>query len=244
MSICPKVLYDNKKSNFVIYNNQKNKNAINYRYQGPRSGLTNVFTLNPFFGNYKIPQTELEKQLNNGTLPPLPTKGYLAKINACTTSQDSNRCIQLRRSLRNYNNSQGEIKKRRNNRLVNNKNPKRYNNNYPNLLFYFIKKNKNGSKIFKKMCKVNGTYQCKGRIIVPKNMSLSQYLCMINKQKQVVYYSIDHYTDDNQIVYNKYVYINGLWNFDTKVTFPSNKKPPSPFIHQNRNNLIPKIIQS
>ena len=52
MSICPKVLYDNKKSNFIIYYNQKNKNAINYRYQGPRSGLTNVFTLNPFFRSF------------------------------------------------------------------------------------------------------------------------------------------------------------------------------------------------
>lgn len=244
MSICPKVLYDNKKGNFVIYNNQKNKNAINYRYQGPRTGLTNVFTLNPFFGNYKIPQTELEKQLSNGTLPPLPTKGWLAQLSACTTSQDSNSCLQLRRSLRNYNNSQGEIKKRRNNRLVNDKKTKRYNNNYPNLLYYFLKKNKNGDKIFKKMCKVNGTYQCRGKIIVPKNMGLCQYLDMINKRKRVVYYSIDHYTDDNKAVYNKYVFINGLWNFDKTVTLPSNVRPPQPFIQQNRNNKIPKIIQS
>ena len=110
MTTCPKTLYDNQKGNFIIYNNQKNSNAINYLYQGPRDGLTGFFALNAFRGNYNNNATNTSESFVNNTLPLLPTKGYLAKTSECTDSQDSNSCLQLRRSLRNYNNSVKENK--------------------------------------------------------------------------------------------------------------------------------------
>lgn len=247
MSNCPKTLYDNQKNNLVIYNNQRNSNALNYLYQGPRTGATGTFTLRGFKGRYKqqgVDQLAQQESTTSGVLPTLPTTGFLAQSSQCTRSQASNRCLQLRRSLRNYNASIQEANQRKRKSMTRNRRQIRYNNNYPNLLFYHIKTMGNGAKVFKKMCKVDGAYKCRGKVVVPRGKSLNQVLCERSPHKYVRYYEIDSYPTSSTVTYNEYLYKNGLWNFERQITRDINESPPYPTVQLNRYNLIPRSIQS
>ena len=229
----PTVRYDNTNGTAFVCG----QNGFNYRIQTPRTGITGWFTLNGFTGKFELDPVasgsgpgSIQNQID--TLPKL-SEDTPTKTCQCLQqpAQSSNQCLQRRRTLRNFNNSQSESKKRKQLSMTRNKNKIRFNNNFPGLMFYLINIKPNGNKVFRKLCKVNGVYKCKGNIVVPRGMSLDKYLCMKSKRKEVIYYSINSYPTSDTVLYNKYIYRNGLWNFeDTVGPLGINETPPQPFI--------------
>jgi hypothetical protein len=223
-----------------------NPNGVNYRIQTPKTGVTGWSTLNGFNGKYQLdgvlsgtgPST-IEYQIN--TLPKL-VETISCECVSNSADQSSSQCLQKRRALRNLQNSQKEAKKRKQLSMTKNRGSIRFNNNFPGLMFYLVKRRGNGSKVFRRLCKVNGVYKCKGDFVVPSGMSLDKYLCMISKPKEVVYYSINSYPDSETVLYNKYIYRNGLWNFDKTVSGGVNEAPPTPFI-RSKMSETDKLIE-
>jgi hypothetical protein len=235
------VQYDNSNGTAFICNHK----GFNYRIQTPKTGITGWITLNGFQGKYKLDSvlsgkgpSSIKYQINR-----LPK---LVQSMSCKcydqTDQSSSQCLQKRRSLRNLQNSQKEAKKRKKLSMTKNKQAIRFNNNFPGLMFYLVKMRRNGSKVFRRLCKVNGVYKCKGDFVVPRGISLDKYLCMVSKSKEVVYYSINSYPDSEKVLYNRYIYRNGLWNFDKTVSGLVNEAPPKPFI-RNKMSVTDKLIE-
>ena len=197
-----------------------NPNGVNYRIQTPKTGVTGWSTLNGFNGKYEL-NNVLSGEGSNSIKYQINTLPKLVQSMSCKCydeiNQSSNQCLQKRRALRNLQNSQKEAKKRKKLSMTKKRGLIKFNNNFPGLMFYLVKIRGNGSKVFRRLCKVNGVYKCKGDFVVPSGMSLDKYLCMISKPKEVVYYSINSYPDADTILYNRYIYRNGLWNFDKTV---------------------------
>jgi hypothetical protein len=238
----PNVQYDNSNGTAFVCDQK----GFNYRIQTPKTGITGRTILNGFQGKYKLDSvlsgegpSSIKYQIN--TLPKL-VESISCECVTNSADQSSSQCLQKRRSLRNLQNSQKEAKKRKQLSMTKNRNLIRFNNNFPGLMFYLVKRRGNGSKVFRRLCKVNGVYKCKGDFVVPRGMSLDKYLCMISKPKEVVYYSINSYPDSDTVLYNRYVYRNGLWNFDKTVSGGVNEAPPKPFI-RNKMSVTDKLIE-
>ena len=233
------VRYDNNKSHFYICNYRGQK--INYRYHGPRLGNTGFFVLNGTKGKFTEPPSELNIQITK-TLPALKPVGHFDNLCADRpkAQQDSNRCVQRRRALRNYQNSKKEIKKVNRNAITRGQNGKfLYDNNFPQSLYKLIRTKPNGSKVYLRLTKINGFYNRIGRVIVPKGQTLQDKLA--NRPKPVYYYSINSYPTPNTVTYDKYVSINGVWNYcETTDELDINKAPPQPFIQLQRNS--PQVV--
>lgn len=219
--------------------------GFNYRIQTPKTGVTGWTTLNGFQGKYKLDTvlsgegpSSIKYQIN--TLPKL-VESISCECVTNSADQSSSQCLQKRRALRNLQNSQKEAKKRKQLSMTKNRQAIRFNNNFPGLMFYLVKRRGNGNKVFRRLCKVNGVYKCKGDFVVPRGMSLDKYLCMISKPKEVVYYSINSYPDSDTVLYNRYIYRNGLWNFDKTVSGGVNEAPPKPFI-RNKMSVTDKLV--
>jgi hypothetical protein len=147
----------------------------------------------------------------------------------CTTNastilgpQTSNACLQRRRALRNFINSQNEIDKQRQIYAA----KRRANVGLETLVW-----NKTGyetlykeyrrtptTKFFKKYRKINGCMQCCGNMQIPAKYTMLNYLNCKIKEKAVTEYRLKEYKPNQDLaVYNKYQFINGLWQYEGTV---------------------------
>ena len=148
--------------------------------------------------------------------------------NCCTPSgstyvngpQTSNACLQKRRSLRNYQNSVKEINNRNKiysdkRKAFNGKEVLVYNKEGYQTIYIEFKRTPS-LKFFKKYTKINGCMRCFGNFHIPTKYSLEEYLCLKIKEKAATRYALKEYKPDQKLAeYNKYQFINGLWQFES-----------------------------
>lgn len=214
-----KVLFDRNSSIFFKCTTRKGKKIV-YRYQGPRSGITGVTFLNAsskIRNPYENSATVVKQIAKGGILHKvrLADTGYWKYCEQCNLNgndQTSNQCIQKRRALRNYQNSQKEIKSVNRNQSKIAKIRKTYfdNSSFPRKLYKHIKTNGHGDNIYKKYCYINGCWNCKGKITIPYGTSIWKYTC--NKLNPVTRCEVDHFDGSDPVCF-KYEFINGLWQY-------------------------------
>jgi hypothetical protein len=132
--------------------------------------------------------------------------------------QTSSACLQKRRALRNYQNSVKEIKEKRKiatskNSSLDGKETLVYNKSGYQTIYIEYKRTPT-TKFFKKYSKVDGCMRCFGNFQIPAKYTLEEYLYIKIKEKAVTQYRLKDYKPNQDLVeYNKYQFINGLWQF-------------------------------